>query len=215
MHAGQRAVERQERKKKKYRARLFYTLHDFEAIFLFSLHDSSSSLFPFLHFLFRFQCVGYLSGSYLRGCNIGLTRRWRQTYNTTKWKYFNVDEKSIRFLGCPITETAEIITNGTVDILNNFTLDIEQSYPPVLFCRLEHCFLLPFTPEIEVLFTRSLTDVPWIFLLHPLFRIVPRRKRQHNQAKREKEREREREQPETEKSYREDELIFFFFFRRR
>ena len=213
MHAGQRAVERQERKQKKYRARLFYTLHDFEAIFLFSLHDSSSSLFPFLHFLFRFQCVGYLSGSYLRGCNIGLTRRWRQTYNTTKWKYFNVDEKSIRFLGCPITETAEIITNGTVDILNNFTLDIEQSYPPVLFCRLEHCFLLPFMPEIEVLFTRSLTDVPWIFLLHPLFRIVPRRKRQHNQA--EREREKERKQPETEKSYREDELIFFFFFRRR
>lgn len=45
-----------------------------------------------------------------------------------------------------------------MDILNNFSLDIEKSYPTVLFCRLEHCFLLSFTPEIEVLFARPLTD---------------------------------------------------------
>ena len=117
------------KEKKKYRARLFYTLHDFEAIFLFSLRDSSSS--PL--YLLRFQCVGYLSGSYLRGGS-GLTRDdGRHIIRPSK--NISTDEKSIRFLGCPITETAEIITNGTVDILNNFTLDIEQSYPPVLFCR--------------------------------------------------------------------------------
>ena len=74
------------------------------------------------------------------------------------------------------------------------------------FYFVEQCFLLSFTPEIEVLFTRSLTDVPWIFLLHPLFRtrrIGSRRKRQHNVQN-------GRNSNRDGKTYREDFNFFFF-----
>lgn len=73
--------DRKERKKEISRPSF---LCDFEAIFLFSLHDSSfpSLLSSPLHFL-RSQCVGYLSSSYPSGWK-RTDSRWRQTYNTTK-----------------------------------------------------------------------------------------------------------------------------------
>lgn len=128
MHAGQRAVWATWKKKRNI-APVFSTRYTtLKQYFYFH-----SVILPPLPFTFSFQCVGYLSGSYLRGGS-GLTRDdGRHIIRPSK--NISTDEKSIRFLGCPITETAEIITNGTVDILNNFTLDIEQSYPPVLFCR--------------------------------------------------------------------------------
>lgn len=55
--------------------------------------------------------------------------------------------------------TGEIITNGT-GVLNNFVLDIGAKKPGLSYFvdATRRCFLIPFTPEIEVLFTRSLTN---------------------------------------------------------
>lgn len=148
--------DRKERKKEISRPSF---LRDFEAIFLFSLHDSSfpSLLSSPLLSTFSALNVSDICPVPIQAGESGLTRDDGR-HIIRRSKNISTDEKSIRFLGCPIIETAEIITNETVDILNNFILDIEQSYPTVLFCRLEHCFLLSFTPEIEVLFTRSLMD---------------------------------------------------------